>query len=162
MYLNSWNNTSKIVYIDNIRPDENGEALLLFSTTEAAQWAFNSGVIIENYFDGKIPGELILPIEEKTDSLRSRNRDKFNRIYPNPFHDAVTIDFNNAERVYKLTAAVYDISGKLVHAQVFEDIVPGMNRLKLNTERLNPANKIFTVVLYGDGKMLLMEKLIRH
>ena len=162
VYLNSWNNTSKIVYIDNIRPDENGEALLLFSTTEAAQWAFNSGVIIENYFDGKIPGELILPIEEKTDSLRSRNRDKFNRIYPNPFHDAVTIDFNNAERVYKLTAAVYDISGKLVHAQVFEDIVPGMNRLKLNTERLNPANKIFTVVLYGDGKMLLMEKLIRH
>lgn len=49
VYLNSWYNTSKIVYIDNVAPDPDGKVLLDFSTTPEAGYGFNGGVIIEEY-----------------------------------------------------------------------------------------------------------------
>lgn len=49
VYLNSWQNASKIVYIDNIAPDEAGKALLNFSTTPSGGYGFNSGIIIEEF-----------------------------------------------------------------------------------------------------------------
>ena len=51
VYLNSWQNSSKIVYIDDVTPDASGRAALNFSTTTTAGYGFNSGVIIEEYTD---------------------------------------------------------------------------------------------------------------
>jgi fibronectin type 3 domain-containing protein len=49
VYLNSWYNTSKIVYIADVAPDADGKVLLDFSTTPEAGYGFNAGVIIEEY-----------------------------------------------------------------------------------------------------------------
>src|SRR5690606_14185789 len=49
VYLNSWQNRTKIVYIDDIAPDPDGKLLLDFSTTEAAGYGFNAGIIISSY-----------------------------------------------------------------------------------------------------------------
>jgi fibronectin type 3 domain-containing protein len=49
VYLNSWYNTSKIVYIGDVAPDPDGKVLLDFSTTPEAGYGFNSGIIIEEY-----------------------------------------------------------------------------------------------------------------
>ncbi len=49
VYLNSWQNTSKIVYIGDVAPDADGKVLLNFSTTEAAGYGFNAGIILEEY-----------------------------------------------------------------------------------------------------------------
>jgi len=49
VYLNSWYNTTKIVYVGDIAPDPDGKVLLDFSTTPEAGYGFNSGIIIEEY-----------------------------------------------------------------------------------------------------------------
>lgn len=49
VYLNSWHNSTKIVYIDDIAPDPDGKVLLNFSTTQEAGYGFNSGLIIQEY-----------------------------------------------------------------------------------------------------------------
>jgi fibronectin type 3 domain-containing protein len=49
VYLNSWYNTTKIVYIGDVAPDADGKVLLDFSTTPEAGYGFNSGLIIEEY-----------------------------------------------------------------------------------------------------------------
>jgi hypothetical protein len=49
VYLNSWMNSTKVVYIDNIAPDADGKVMLNFSTTEEAGYGFNSGIIIQEY-----------------------------------------------------------------------------------------------------------------
>jgi hypothetical protein len=49
VYLNSWYNTTKIVYIADVAPDPDGKVLLDFSTTPEAGYGFNSGLIIEEY-----------------------------------------------------------------------------------------------------------------
>ncbi len=49
VYLNSWMNSSKIVYINDVAPDPDGKVLLNFSTTKEAGYGFNSGIIIQEY-----------------------------------------------------------------------------------------------------------------
>lgn len=49
VYLNSWYNTTKIVYINDVAPDPDGKVLLDFSTTPEAGYGFNAGIIIEEY-----------------------------------------------------------------------------------------------------------------
>src|SRR5690606_19562796 len=49
VYLNSWQNTTKIVYINDVAPDANGEIILDFSTTATALYGFNAGLIIHAY-----------------------------------------------------------------------------------------------------------------
>lgn len=49
VYLNSWYNTSKVVYIGDVAPDADGKLLLDFSTTPEAGYGFNAGLIIEEY-----------------------------------------------------------------------------------------------------------------
>lgn len=163
VYLNSWSNTTKIVYIDNVQPDENGEAALTFSTTAAASYGFNAGVIIEDYSDGEIPAELVLATSQLVDStgIEVMDINKRNRIYPNPFDDMVLIDYDHTSANSRATAIVYDITGKLVMRQEFGSLVPGMNQLKLNTGKLNPAQKVFTVVLTSNGKVVMSNKLMR-
>jgi hypothetical protein len=161
-YLNSWNNSSKVVYIDNIRPDENGEALLQFSTIPSAAYGFNSGLIIEGYFDGNIPSDLALPIKDREDSIRTRDRSKLTRIYPNPFTQLINIDYDNKERARRITAAIYDISGRLIFRQDYNDVQPGMNQFRINTGRMNPTNKVYTLALFADGKLVMFDKLLRE
>jgi fibronectin type 3 domain-containing protein len=49
VYLNSWENSTKVVYIDDITPDADGKLMLDFTTTPEASNGFNSGVIIQQY-----------------------------------------------------------------------------------------------------------------
>ncbi len=51
VYLNSWMNSTKVVYVENLQPEEDGTLMLNFSTTPAGGYGFNSGVIIEQYTD---------------------------------------------------------------------------------------------------------------
>lgn len=49
VYLNSWNNTSKIVWIQDVVADEYGEVMIDVSTTKDAGYGFNAGMIIFEY-----------------------------------------------------------------------------------------------------------------
>ena len=49
VYLNSWENSTKVVYIDDIAPDPDGKLMLDFSTAPEGKYGFNSGIIIQEY-----------------------------------------------------------------------------------------------------------------
>lgn len=51
VYLNSWFNSTKIVYINDVSPDEDGKVMLDFSTVAAADYGFTAGIIIDEYDD---------------------------------------------------------------------------------------------------------------
>jgi hypothetical protein len=162
VYLNSWSNSSKVVYIDNIQPDENGEALLTFSTTAKAAFGFNAGLIIQDYTDGPVPDDLILATSQVLEPLQAETViDKRNRMYPNPFGDIITVDYNNTSNTNRVSALVYDVAGRLVLKQDYSNLVPGMNQLRLNTGSLKAGNKMFTVVLATNGKLVMVSKMVK-
>ena len=62
VYLNSWLNSTKIVYISDVTPDDNGEVSLNFSTAPDAAYGFNGGVILQeytNYPSDTVPADTI-------------------------------------------------------------------------------------------------------
>jgi hypothetical protein len=49
VYLNSWMNTSKIVYLNNLSPDDDGSLMLNISSTPEAGYTFTSGFVLQEY-----------------------------------------------------------------------------------------------------------------
>ncbi|MEP7258270.1 MAG: fibronectin type III domain-containing protein, partial [Flavitalea sp.] len=93
VYLNSWMNSSKIVYIGDVVPNTSGQVVLNFSTTSTADYGFNAGIVIEEYGDsqgGTVVNTATLDLQ---DSLLV-NETKL-AIYPNPFTDLISLDFFN-------------------------------------------------------------------
>ncbi|MBL7696626.1 MAG: fibronectin type III domain-containing protein [Chitinophagaceae bacterium] len=80
VYLNSWYNTTKVVYINDIAPDPDGKLLLDFSTTPEAGYGFNAGVIIEEYAH--------TPIQEPVDTTQNPPVDTIPNN-PNPPVDTI-------------------------------------------------------------------------
>ena len=165
VYLNSWMNSTKVVYISDIVPDVNGELLIDFSTTAAAQWGFNGGLIIQDYSDSQ--GTSMLYMSNSTlDSTSTAivtpvvNEYKV-KVYPNPFSDMMNIDFNNPVASNKVTAEVYDITGRLIMRQHYNDVPAGANTLRLTNVRAG-INGVYIVALRINGKIVQTMKMLRH
>ena len=164
VYLNSWMNSTKIVYISDIVPDASGELLINFSTTAAAQWGFNGGLIIQDYSD--VQGASILYMSNSTlDSTTTTAvpaSDNYKvKIYPNPFSDFMNIDFNNPVASNKVTAEIYDITGRLVMRQHYSSMPAGQNTLRLNNVRAD-INGVYIVALRINGKIVQTVKMLRN
>jgi methionine-rich copper-binding protein CopC len=82
-------------------------------------------------------------------------------IYPNPFRDALNIDFNNAVASDKITAEVYDVAGRLVHRQHYSDVPAGNNTLRISQIRSSERG-MFMVVLKVNGKIIHTRKMLRN
>jgi fibronectin type 3 domain-containing protein/pimeloyl-ACP methyl ester carboxylesterase len=165
VYLNSWMNTTKIVYISDIVPDANGELFIDFSTTAAGLWGFNAGIIIQEYSDPQ--GASILYMSNSTlDSSATTaaatvsNEYKV-KIYPNPFSDIMNIDFNNPSASNKISADIYDLNGRLVYRQNYSSMPAGANTLRLNGIRSN-GNGVYIVTLKVNGRIVQTVKMLRN
>jgi hypothetical protein len=171
VYLNSWMNSSKIVYIDNVQPDENGEIYLDFSTTEAAAYGFNAGVIIEDYTDpsqvtvvnagnsvlGSVTAE-----ENKDRSGEDRLREAGSvKLYPNPFTDFVNMEFNNTSDDNNVSIELYDLSGRLNYKREFGRLPKGNNTVRLSAADAGLKTGIYIVTLTVNGKTLEASKVIK-
>jgi fibronectin type 3 domain-containing protein/poly(3-hydroxybutyrate) depolymerase len=165
VYLNSWMNTTKVVYISDIVPDVNGELLIDFSTTTAAQWGFNGGLIIYDYSDAQ-GGSVLYMSNSTLDSTTTASavslvNDYKVKIYPNPFNDMISIDFNNPVASNKVTAEVYDLTGRLIMREHYSSMPAGPNTLRLNSIRSN-LNGIYIVALKINGKITQTVKMMRY
>ncbi|HUQ64902.1 MAG TPA: fibronectin type III domain-containing protein [Flavitalea sp.] len=164
VYLNSWMNSTKIVYISDLVPDANGELLINFSTTAAAQWGFNAGMIITDYSDVQgasvlyMSNSTIEPIPAVQTTLLNSNKVK---IYPNPFSDNINIDFDNLSASNKISAEIYDITGRLVMMQHYSSVPAGKNTLRVSNIRSNGTG-VYVVALKVNGKTFQAVKLIRR
>lgn len=163
VYLNSWMNSTKIVYISDVVPDANGNLLLDFSTTQAAQWAFNAGIVIQEYSDAS-GGSILYTTNSVLDSSGASNRTAVEyrfKVYPNPFRDGLRIEFYNPEASDKISAELYDLSGRLVYRRQFPGAPRANNVLRLENLRLGDKSGVYIVVLKVGGKAVGSLKMLK-
>jgi hypothetical protein len=156
-------NSTKIVYISDVVPDANGNVLLDFSTTQAAQWAFNAGIIIQEYSDAS-GGSILYTTNSVLDSASgvdpSSAQYRF-RVYPNPFRAGLNIEFYNPESSDKISTELYDLGGRLVYRQQFHGVARGNNILRLENLSLGSKGGVYIVVLKVGGKTIGSLKLLK-
>jgi fibronectin type 3 domain-containing protein/poly(3-hydroxybutyrate) depolymerase len=171
VYLNSWMNSSKIVYIGDVQADSNGELLLDFSTTQEAAYGFNAGLVIQSYDD--VPGggtilnrsrnnPAILAATAGMETARTTTSAVTGgRVYPNPFIDQINLDFNNTAADNHVSVDVYDLSGKLVFRKAFGKLAAGYHTLRVATGNANLPTGIYLVTLNVNGKPVQVNKMIK-
>lgn len=157
VYLNSWTNTSKVVWIGDVVPEEDGSVLLNFSTTQAALYAFNAGVLIEDYTDVQGGSALNSVVETPAEMI---DAPKEGRVYPNPFRQSFNVDVYNDAASNRITTEVYDVTGKLVQRRDFKNVSVGNNTLRVDQgQSMKPGVYIITVKV--NGKVVTNSKLLK-
>jgi hypothetical protein len=163
VYLNSWENTSKIVYIGDIVPDAGGTLLLDFSTTANAAYGFNGGIVIFEYSDGTGGTVQNSTLDEPAPTIIEPVVPNYNvKVYPNPFNDIVNLDFTNDAAGNRIATEVYDLSGRLVYRKDFNNLAPGRNILVLNGIEQMKNTSVCLVALRVNGKVVQTVKLLRN
>jgi hypothetical protein len=173
VYLNSWMNSSKMVYIDNVAPDENGEILLDFSTIEAAAYGFNGGFIIEDYSDpatssgvssnSVVEAAPVSTLDENSNSSATARVAAATgvKMYPNPFNDYVNMDFTNTAANNNIAIAVYDLSGRISYVKSLGKLPQGSNTVRLGAEEAGMKTGVYIVTLSVNGKTIQANKIMR-
>jgi hypothetical protein len=173
VYLNSWMNSSKMVYIDNIAPDENGEMVLDFSTTDAAAYGFNGGVIIEDYTDPQassgVASNSLLEAAPGVETARNGENTAGGRtaaaavvrMYPNPFNDFINLDFTNSSANNNVSIEVYDLSGRLSYRRMVGKLPEGGNTIRLAADEARMNTGVYIVTLSVNGKSIQANKIVR-
>jgi hypothetical protein len=157
VYLNSWTNSTKIVWIGDVIPDEDGTVLLNLSTTQAAAYGFNGGVIIGDYTDVLGGSALNSVVEEAEQIVEQASKE---RIYPNPFTDGFNVEINNMSATNKITTELYDLAGRMIQRKQFNNVATGNITLKVD----QPANLkpgVYIVMVRINGEMLNSSKLVK-
>ena len=163
VYLNSWENTTKIVYIGDIVPDAGGTLLLDFSTTANAQYGFNGGIVIMEYTDGTGGTVQNSTLDEQAGTIIEPVTPNYNvKAYPNPFNDLVNLDFMNDAAGNRISAEVYDLTGRMVYRKDFNNLVAGRNILVLNGIDQTQNTSVCLVALRVNGKVVQTVKLLRN
>lgn len=163
VYLNSWENTTKVVYIGDLVPQSGGILTLDFSTTAAAGYGFNGGLIIHEYSDaqgGTITNATLDTTDMFADAIIPDDGNVY--AYPNPFDDHINIDFNNASVGDRVSAELYDITGRMVLRQDFKGLPLGRTILKLTGIETHNKSSMYMVTLKVNGKMVRTMKLLRR
>lgn len=163
VYLNSWMNSTKVVYISDIVPNASGEIFIDFSTTLIAQWGFNAGIIVQEYTDPQGGSVLYMSnsILDSADNVPAVPVDKYKvHVYPNPFNNVMNLDFYNPAAGNKITAEVYDVNGRLVHRQNYDHISAGHNTLRVGYLP-SAKNGIYVLTLKVNGRIVEAVKMMK-
>lgn len=155
VYLNSWMNSTKIVYIDGVAPDAGGEVMLNFSTTAEALYGFNAGLIIQEYSDRQEDGSLPpsnLVLADPDTAIAAQSSAVKLMAYPNPFHDILLIEFTTPAAVDRLHLELFDAGGRLVRTQVFERLALGRNTLRLDASKTGTG--VYTLTARSGGRLI--------
>jgi hypothetical protein len=73
----------------------------------------------------------------------------------------MNIDFNNPSSANKVTAEIYDLTGRLVMRQHYSSMPAGQNTLRLNNTGSN-TNGVYIVALKIDGRIVQTVKMLRN
>lgn len=174
VYLNAYLNSSKMVYIGDLVPDENGELLVEFTTPDKAgvTFGFISAMVVQSYDDvqgGSVinsnqpvdGAEELVRIADYTQTEEAQKTISEPAVYPNPFRDIINLEFNNASGTNKIAVDVYDMTGRLVYRRDFGTMAAGYTLLRVNAAeaKLNPG--VYMVTLTANGKMVKATKMIK-
>ena len=181
VYLNGYFNTTKMVWIGDIVPDQNGEVLIEFSTPyrrgdePQVVYGFSNGFIVHSY-DDAIGGQVLNMVNNPDfgteitlqtpgtvvpQAATEQPGAIDTRMYPNPFVDQINLDFNNTKAGNHIAVDVFDISGRLVYRRNYGKLPAGYNTLRLNTAEGGLNTGVYMVTLTVNGKPVQATKMIK-
>lgn len=163
--LDAAGNISRMISIDNVQPDVNGEVEVVIYGEN--NYAYLNAMIISG---GKIGSDPIEgasgPVFRKSNSsgdatvnpatseANSNLHSKLN-VYPNPFRDDVHIKLNLAKSASKIVIKVTDLSGKVVMLRELTNIPKGVWQQSSGLSSKNLAPGIYIMQVLGlDGEIL--------
>lgn len=165
VYLNSWQNTSKIVYIDQLVPDPSGELLLEFSSTRDAAFSFHAGIVLMEL--GCSPAGLAVPEAKagmpllNTKPLSAADNPGPLRVkaFPVPFSNSLQLAFENSSASNRIGVQLFNLQGKQVY-QSSHRLAQGWQRLQL-TPTLAPSAtpQVLLLVLTVNGRRIFSQKI---
>src|SRR5690606_11709230 len=135
---------------NNIPPDEDGNLLIEFSTSLEADYGFNSGIIIH-----EIAGDSLFYSPQAGDTTAGNGGDTTAidppeeikiyevKVFPNPFNDALNIEFHKEQEGGNIQVDIHDIHGKIMYSRVYKDLPKGNNTISIF-----PGDKLFRKGLY--------------
>ena len=159
VYLNSWENSTKIVYIGNVKPDGSGNVLINFSTTADGDWGFNAGLIIHEYSDATGGVVMNSALDSSSVLLEELYRIK---MYPNPFRDVINADINNNSSANRITADIYDMNGRLAMRQEFDYLSAGYNTIAVRTSGTTMPVGMYVMSIRVNGKIVSTRQLYKQ
>lgn len=167
VYLNSWMNTTGIVWIGDILPDAGANIIIRFSTTSNAMYGFNGGMIIQAYSDspgGTMPNEAETTEEALAYDVPVTPDSTFTEpvIYPNPFSDHFNIQLHNPVHNSSVQADMFDMNGRLLLRRTFNNVPAGNVILRMDQLRLNSSERAVMVSISANGRKFKTIRLLHH
>lgn len=167
VYLNSLYNDSKIVYLDNLTPDENGNLVIDVNTMAGSPYVFTGAFTVEAYDDPLNPGQGGREITEVTDPVITINSTKDDgllnivSVFPNPFVDNFKVEINTLV-ASEVNLVISDLTGRIVYNGSNVKTLPGNNTIAVNLDKgakIVPGSYILNVMM--NGKVSKSTKLIK-
>ncbi|HEX2607785.1 MAG TPA: T9SS type A sorting domain-containing protein, partial [Flavisolibacter sp.] len=173
VYLNSNKNNSKIVYVDNVATNSDGEINITMGYLAATRWSFLSAVIIESYDDDNgAPGpqnvnNSVTRIGNTTSTkdvevemTRVAPKELEISAYPNPFNQTIGVNLS-IPKSSRVALRIMDMNGRLIYNQDLGS-VQGSRTVNLNgseLDKLTPGAYILQVL--KDGKIEKTIKMLK-
>jgi large repetitive protein len=168
VYLNPLFNTSKVVYINDVIPNSNGE--IVITITNPTRGSIISALTIESY-TGNMGEPILSPmnriqrnrteVRETEITTRSNGDLEIGQVYPNPFDQSLNIDFNNPTQNGNVNVEIFDLTGRVVYRKNFGSLGAGRNTLRMTTVNSNMSPGIYMLRLHVDGRLSKTIKLVK-
>ncbi|MGI8952115.1 MAG: fibronectin type III domain-containing protein [Chitinophagaceae bacterium] len=176
--LNASLNKGGTVTMYDVVPDNNGEVTITIApNTSASQFGLIGALIIQGY----TPSSNTAPQPPATRQLMARNSvnkqaensvqqnqiavtktDDEVKVYPNPFHQSFTLVIPS-ENNDNLAVLIYDINGRLVYSNQFNNLVKGENYIKIEANQNLSAPGVYTAkILFTNRKAFKIIKLVKE
>jgi hypothetical protein len=142
-----------------VSPDGSGNVLINFSTTADGDWGFNAGLIIFEYNDAA--GGVVLNSQLDSSSLLQEELYRI-KMYPNPFRDIINVDINNNSSANRITADIYDMSGRLAMRQEFDNLSAGYNTIAVRTSGVNMPVGMYVMTIRVNGRIISSKEIYKQ
>jgi large repetitive protein len=189
--LNSYQNGIKVVYLDNIIPNEDGEVTLQINTVEGSPYSFTGAFTIE-YFNDNIPqnpapsapavnqqarfaqtapatveqvkeDDPVRPavISAPKQEEKTMATENAVKVYPNPFSRKVQVELDSKSPA-AVTIMMYDQTTRLVYRSKVMNVTAGKNTLTVDLPGSPSVSPgQYTLNVWIDGVMTKSVKLIK-
>ncbi|MGI8952116.1 MAG: fibronectin type III domain-containing protein [Chitinophagaceae bacterium] len=177
--LNASLNKSGTVTMYDIVPDNTGEIIITVSPgTSTSQFGLIGALIIQGYIPSSNtapppPAMMMMQFAKTADNKERKNSLQPNKIavtktdnlvtvFPNPFHQNFTLAVPS-ENNGNIAVSIYDLNGKLLYSNQFNNLTKGKNYIKVETNQSLSAPGVYIAkVLFTNKKTFAIIKLIKQ
>ncbi|RAJ06943.1 fibronectin type III domain protein [Chitinophaga skermanii] len=172
--LNAALNTANTVTIHKVVPNSDGEIFIRVYGSAASQYGYLNGLIVQASNNDGTGAENGMTVYAKKNVLRDMEMAAKNskesavkghsfellNAFPNPFQQDLYLTMSKDGNPSRIAGLLYDMTGRLVHAEVFGSF-SGTNQSKVNVPANLPPGMYLLQILV-DGKAEKTVKLIKR